>query len=94
MPTYNKNPSTLQSEGWTTADGVLAPEHDAAHTHWGGGWTYLCTACSNGYYWSSLPYSDYYFSWYLCFGSGYHDTYYGCHRYNGQSVRPVQGFTE
>lgn len=37
-PTYGKSNSTLQSEGWTTADGVLAPEHDAAHKHWGGDW--------------------------------------------------------
>lgn len=37
-PTYNKGTSTLQNEGWTTADGVLAPEHDAAWTHWGGDW--------------------------------------------------------
>ncbi len=37
-PTKGKSNSTLQSEGWTTADGVLAPEHDAAHKHWGGDW--------------------------------------------------------
>lgn len=37
-PTYNKSISTLQSEGWVTADGVLALEHDAAHKHWGGDW--------------------------------------------------------
>ena len=37
-PTYNKSTSTLQSEGWITADGVLAPAHDAAHVHWGGNW--------------------------------------------------------
>ena len=36
--TYDKDLATLQSEGWITADGVLAPEHDAAHVHWGGGW--------------------------------------------------------
>ena len=23
------------SKGWITVDGVLAPEHDAAHVHWG-----------------------------------------------------------
>ena len=28
----------MQSEGWITADGVLAPEHDAAQKHWGGDW--------------------------------------------------------
>ena len=37
-PTYGKDNSTLQSEGWITSDGVLAPEHDAAHKHWGGDW--------------------------------------------------------
>ena len=30
LQTYNKNGATLQSEGWITADYVLAPEHDAA----------------------------------------------------------------
>lgn len=37
-PTYSKGIATLQSEGWITADGVLAPAHDAAHVHWGGEW--------------------------------------------------------
>ena len=37
-PTYLKSNSTLQSESWITADGVLAPDHDAAHKHWGGDW--------------------------------------------------------
>ena len=37
-PTYNKITSTLQSEGWITADSVLVPAHDAAHVHWGGNW--------------------------------------------------------
>jgi uncharacterized repeat protein (TIGR02543 family) len=38
FPTCGKDNSTLQSEGWITADGVLAPEHDAAKKHWGGNW--------------------------------------------------------
>ena len=38
MPTYGMEDSTLQSEGWITADGVLTPEHDAAQAHWGGDW--------------------------------------------------------
>ncbi len=38
IPTYNKSIATLKSEGWITADGVLAPKHDAAHVHWGGYW--------------------------------------------------------
>ena len=33
-----KSIATLKSEGWITADGVLAPEHDAAHVQWGGSW--------------------------------------------------------
>ena len=37
-PTYGKDVATLQNEGWITADSVLAPEHDAAHVHWGGNW--------------------------------------------------------
>ena len=37
-PTYGKDIDTLQSEGWTTAANVLAPEHDAAHVQWGGDW--------------------------------------------------------
>jgi len=37
-PTYNKSIAALQSEGWITADSVLAPAHDAAHVHWGGSW--------------------------------------------------------
>jgi hypothetical protein len=37
-PTYNKSISTLQSEGWTTSENILAPEHDAANIHWGNGW--------------------------------------------------------
>ena len=36
--TFGKDISTLQSEGWITAEGVLAPEHDAAKKHWGGDW--------------------------------------------------------
>ena len=142
--TYGKDLASLQGEGWITADGVLAPEHDAAHVHWGGGWRMptrqelddlvnkcnwnettlngvngwtvtgrdayesasiflpcagggygasLYTAGSYGYYWSSVPTSDDYNAWYLGFTSGYHGTStYG--RSGGQSVRPVQGFTE
>lgn len=53
-PTFVKSLATLQSEGWITADNVLAPEHDAAQVHWGGEWrmpTYrelkaLCDKCN------------------------------------------------
>ena len=143
-PTYNKSVSTLHSEGWITADGVLAPEHDAAKKHWGGDWrmptsqefydlnskcdwtwttvngvagyvvrgrdsyasnsiflpcagdgygTSFGGAGSVGFYWSSVPYSDDNFAWYLRFHSGYHFTYDG-YRDDGLSVRPLQGFTK
>ena len=40
--TYRKSISTLQKEGWITSnsavEGVLLPEHDAAHINWGEGW--------------------------------------------------------
>ncbi len=36
--TFSKDISALRKEGWITADGVLAPEHDAAHVHCGGDW--------------------------------------------------------
>ena len=38
VKTGGKNVQTLKKEGWITAEGVLTPEHDAAHIHWGGGW--------------------------------------------------------
>ena len=37
-PTYGKDIAMLKSDGWITADGVLALERDAAHVHWGGSW--------------------------------------------------------
>ena len=143
-PTYNKSIATLQSEGWITADGVLAPAHDAARAHWGGAWRmptdqelsdlvdkcdwtwttqngvkgYIvrgrddyaansiflpCAGYGSGtsfyysgsfsFYWSSVPSSDYYYSWYFYFLSGTHITNYN-HRYFGQSVRPVQDGTK
>ena len=59
--------------------------------------TSLYSAGSDGYYWSSVPYSDdfSYDVWLLGFiFSDYHDTYSNDYRYFGLSVRPVQGFTE
>ena len=53
----------------------------------------LHNAGSYGYYWSSVPCSGSdYSAWDLYFDSGYHGTRYSG-RYDGQSVRPVQGFT-
>ena len=143
-PTYNKSIATLKSRGWVTADEVLAPEHDAAHVHWGGSWrmptgqelcdlvskctwtwttmngargylvsgkedyssqsiflpcagyvrdTSLRGAGSSGFYWSSVPDSDDYSAWCLYFNSSDPSTG-NTYRILGQSVRPVQGFTE
>ena len=36
--TCGKRETELQGAGWITSDGVLAPEHDAAHVQWGGDW--------------------------------------------------------
>ena len=36
--TYGKSVAELQSAGWVTSGGVLAPSHDAAHVKWGGAW--------------------------------------------------------
>jgi len=38
VPTYGKDLSALRRDGWITATGALAPEHDAAHVKWGGDW--------------------------------------------------------
>ncbi len=37
-PTDGKSIDVLKREGWITENGVLAPEHDAAHILWGGKW--------------------------------------------------------
>ena len=37
-PTCGKSISALQSTGWITSDGVLAPAHDAAQVQWGREW--------------------------------------------------------
>ena len=37
-PTSGKDFSALLNEGWIAWNGVLAPEHDAAHVKWGGEW--------------------------------------------------------
>ncbi len=36
--TLAKSVSELQSAGWVTSGGILAPAHDAAHVKWGGAW--------------------------------------------------------
>ncbi len=58
--------------------------------------TSLDNAGSSGLYWSSVPGSDYYYgsSWRLDFNSSRHYTGYGYARFDGRSVRPVQGFTK
>ena len=92
---------------WTTQNGVKGyvvrgrgdyASNSIFHPSAGRGCgTSLDDADSRGYYWSSVPHSDSYYSydiaWYLYFNSGGHYAdYYS--RYGGQSVRPVQGFTE
>ncbi|MBP5787234.1 MAG: hypothetical protein J6Y19_05425 [Kiritimatiellae bacterium] len=37
-PTWGLSVEKLRSQGWTTTNNVLAPEHDAAHVQWGGEW--------------------------------------------------------
>ena len=89
---------------WTTVDGVngYVVRGRGAYSSasiflpcagYGDG-TSLYHAGSDGYYWSSVPCSgNYYYSWNLHFYSSNRSTY-GNYRNNGQSVRPVQGFTE
>jgi len=58
--TSGKSISELQSAGWLTHDGVLAPAHDAAHVQWGGAWRMptkqelddLCSKCD--WSWTSM----------------------------------------
>jgi hypothetical protein len=59
--------------------------------------TSLDDAGSYGGYWSSVPDSDSYYdnrAWALFFSSSGSGTYYYSDRLDGQSVRPVQGFTK
>ena len=56
--------------------------------------TSLSYAGSGGYFWSSVPNSDFYNAWYLYVHSSNHGTYYYGTRYGGMSVRPLQGFTK
>ena len=54
----------------------------------------LYAAGSYGIYWSSIPNSDNIHAWDLRFNSDDHCTGNHYYRYNGLSVRPVQGFTK
>ena len=56
--------------------------------------TSLYSAGSVGNYWSSVPISGIDSAWYLYFNSRGRSTSGSYYRYAGQSVRPVQGFTE
>ena len=38
IPICENSYAFLKREGWITANGVLAPAHDAAHVQWGGKW--------------------------------------------------------
>ena len=108
MPTYQEL-SDLNSKcdwEWTTTNGVngyIVRGRGAYASNsiffpaagFGGG-TSLHHAGSFGFYWSSVPLSDYsYYAYVLYFySSGHHISYYHfCTRVTGRSVRPVQGFT-
>ncbi|MBQ7667326.1 MAG: hypothetical protein IJS46_04950 [Kiritimatiellae bacterium] len=106
MPTYQELYDLCYNKcdwTWTTQNGVngyvVRGRGDYASASiflpaaGGGLGTSLGYAGSDGYYWSSVPYSDSYYAGYLYFYSGSHSTddYY---RYYGFSVRPVQGFAE
>ncbi|MGN0853732.1 MAG: hypothetical protein ACI4Q3_10215 [Kiritimatiellia bacterium] len=50
---------------------------------------------SDGYYWSSAPFSGYSsYAWSLCFNSGDFYRDYDFTRYFGRSVRPLRGFAQ
>lgn len=88
---------------WTTTNGVsgyvVSGKGDYASNSiflpsagYGGG-TSLYNSGSGGYYWSSVPFSGSNRAHALGFDSSNHYLYY-LYRYDGQSVRPVQGFTK
>ena len=82
-------------KGWiVTGIGAYAPASIFLPYAGDGYGTSLSYAGLIGYYWSSVPLSDYgNDAWLLYFHSGEHNTSTS-DRYGGQSVRPVQGFTE
>ncbi len=57
--TQGRDLKDLHRKGWTRENGMLTPEHDAAHVHWGGEWRMptvqelidLCKKCD----WSWTP---------------------------------------
>ena len=106
MPTYQELDDLCYNKcdwTWTTQNGVngyiVRGRGDYASNSiflpcagYGDG-TSLLNSGSDGYYWSSVPYSDDYNARFLSFGSGYHYVDYRDRSY-GQSVRPVQGFAK
>ena len=85
---------------WTTKNGVYGYEVRGKGNYSGasiflpaagyGFGTYLNDAGSYGYYWSSVPYSDFnHCSWFLYLDSSYHSTENCGFRYYGHPVRPV-----
>ena len=86
--TNNVNGYVVRGRGDYASASIFLP--CAGH----GGGTSLEEAGSDGYYWSSVPVSDYdRHAWGLDFSSSFHDTCTN-DRYYGQSVRPVQGFSK
>ena len=107
MPTYQElvDLNDKCDWTWTTMNGVngyIVHGRDGYASYniflpcagYGGG-TSLYGAGSGGSYWSSVPGSDYDgSSGGLGFDSGVHSTRSYRYRTYGQSVRPVQGFTQ
>ena len=56
--------------------------------------TSLILAGSSGFYWSSVPHSDCYYSWDLYFLSRHHGMDLNYSRYYGRPIRPVLGFAK
>ena len=106
MPTYQELRGLVDNCVWSPAtvngvDGYIVSgkdDYDSASiflpfSGYGNG-TSLNSAGSHGLYWPSVPCSYYdYYVWSLYFSSSSHTTGYSSRDY-GQSVRPVQGFTE
>ena len=78
----------VQGKGIYASESIFLPCAGGGHDG-----TSLCSVGSNGYYWSSVPRYDDYFAWSLHFYSDGHFTDRDL-RYNGYSVRPLQGFTK
>ena len=108
MPTASEldDLTTKCDTSWTTSNGVwgrlvkgrgaYASKSIFLPATGYGNVSYLGSTGSSGFYWSSTPYSDYYYSsgaWGLSFDSGYFYVNDGDRSF-GHSVRPVRGFAK